>query len=347
MKQRQISCCFQPNSVYTSLTPRSFSHRLPRVPSISNRKSHFTRATKHSSFSSSLVILIAIGFALGGSLHIYQTSNKSNECDHPVSLKKSLQRVVDSGMVSTILPGRPGNLTKEQEAKLQELWTVVLQVFGVDLGIDHSANGTDKDDDQPASDKKKKKRLHMFSRKRHGEDVGVQINAVADSEDKYGQNKDFQKILATQSPEDLRRSFWNMVKHDHPDGLLLRFLRARKWDVQNALVMLIATMHWRLEDMHVDEDIMKNGEAAAAADSSNPDQSIKKEGSDFMAQLRLGKSFLHGTDKEGRPICFVRVRLHKQGEQSEASLERYTVYTIETARLLLAPNVDTAVSRSA
>lgn len=64
---------------------------------------------------------------------------------------------------------------------------------------------------------------------------------------------------------------------------------------------------------------------------------------DFMAQLRMGKSFLHGWDKVGRPICHVRVRLHKAGEQSEESLERYTVYIMETARLMLSSQVDTAV----
>jgi hypothetical protein len=60
--------------------------------------------------------------------------------------------------------------------------------------------------------------------------------------------------------------------------------------------------------------------------------------------MRLGKSFLHGLDKAGRPMCFVRVRLHKQGEQNEESLERYTVFVIESARMILAPPVDTAVS---
>ena len=103
-------------------------------------------------------------------------------------------------------------------------------------------------------------------------------------------------------------------------------------------------MHWRLQEMHVDDSIMAKGEGAAVSDESSPNAAIKKEGNDFMAQLRLGKSFLHGTDREGRPMCFVRVRLHKQGEQSEPSLERYTVYLIETARLLLSPPVDTAVS---
>lgn len=63
---------------------------------------------------------------------------------------------------------------------------------------------------------------------------------------------------------------------------------------------------------------------------------------EFMKQLRMGKSFLHGTDKDGRPICFVRVRLHKQADQSERVLERFTIYTMETARLMLRTPVDTA-----
>lgn len=137
-----------------------------------------------------------------------------------------------------------------------------------------------------------------------------------------------------------------MVKSDNPDGLLLRFLRARKWDIDKALVMMVSTMQWRAKEMHVDDSIVRDGEAAALDASASSDAAIKKEGEDFMAQLRLGKSYLHGTDKEGRPMCTVRVRLHKQGEQSEKSLERFTVHVLETARLLLVAPVDTAVGIS-
>ncbi|KAI4165099.1 MAG: hypothetical protein LQ342_001376 [Letrouitia transgressa] len=245
-------------------------------------------------------------------------------------------------MANSSLPGRPGNLTADQEAKLQELWTATMRVFGISASERLEDAGGDTEDSRPSTPSlgvKKKKRHNVFSRKPHdNEDDGK----LADQGDKYGQSKEFQQILATANPEDLRRAFWDMAKHDHPDALLLRFLRARKWDVHNALVMLIATMKWRLSDMRVDEDIMKKGEAGALADSKNSNAAVKREGNDFLAQLRLGKSFLHGTDKAGRPICFVRVRLHRQGEQTEASLERYTVYVIETARLVLARPVDTA-----
>ena len=257
-------------------------------------------------------------------------------------------------MPDAALPGRPGNLTREQEIKLQEMWTATLKTFGVS-GFSDGVNGdaasiTGSESAEQAGtvgpEKKKKKRVNLFSRKPRDE-VGTEDAenvSATDEEDKYGQTKEFRKLLESQSPEAIRTAFWSMVKHDDPDGLLLRFLRARKWNVQNALIMLISTMHWRMQGMHVDDDIVRRGEGGALEDSASSNAPIKKEADDFLTQMRLGKSFLHGTDKEGRPITLVRVKLHKQGEQSEASLERFTVYTIETARLLLSPNVDTAVS---
>ena len=255
-------------------------------------------------------------------------------------------------MHGAALPGRPGNLTKEEEVKLQEMWTATLKVFGVS-GVKDGTSGdaasmTGSETAVVGSDKKKKKRANLFSRKRN-DDAGTEDSEVVsstDANDKHGQTKDFHKVLESQSPEAIRTAFWSMVKHDDPDGLLLRFLRARKWNVQNALIMLISTMHWRMQGMHVDDDIVRRGEGGALEDSTSSDAPTKKEGYDFLTQMRLGKSFLHGTDKEGRPVTFVRVKLHRQGEQSEASLERFTVYTIETARLLLSSTVDTAVGIS-
>ena len=266
-------------------------------------------------------------------------------------------------MPTELAPGRPDNLTEEQEIKLREFWQELLELFGVWNSSDEKTTGEnsvaasrahssaasqDSAQQSPVTTdgKKHKSKLNPFSRKHkgHGSDNSSLPNGDINSGgDKHGLNLSFREALAQQSPEELRHFFWDMIKHDNPDAILLRFLRARKWNVQAALIMLISALRWRSVEMNVDDDILKSGEAGALAAASSSDPKNKKEAEDFLQQLRLGKSFLHGYDSEGRPICMVRVKLHRQGEQSEPSLERFTVYTLETARLLLRSPIDTAV----
>ncbi|KAM0550641.1 hypothetical protein ACHAPJ_008900 [Fusarium lateritium] len=238
-------------------------------------------------------------------------------------------------------PGRPGNLTAEQEEKLRKLWAAIFQLTGV---ADEGSSGAEllspKGEASPAdADHKKKRGFGMFKKAKSGTSTPTEASA---DEDKYGETKQFHETLAKESPESIRHTIWSMVKHDHPDALVLRFLRARKWDVEKALVMLVSTMNWRHNDMKVDDDIMKNGDAVAIEEEKKTDAPTHQISADMMKQLRMGKSFLHGTDKQGRPICVVRVRLHKAGAECEESLEKYTVYIIETARMTLQPPVDTA-----
>ena len=291
----------------------------------------------------------------------------------------------DDDMTMELPPGRVGSLTPEQEEKLRQLWAAIFKVCQYDLPGTEAGDGADNADaadDEDAGEagvpesvssatpgdkkKEKKKKRHIFKRSKKDSapnapsapapaadtSVASVTKAVATvdlaattEDDKYGQSKVFQEALASMSPETIRNTIWSMVKHDHPDALVLRFLRARKWDVDKALVMLVSTMHWRAQDMHVDDDIMAKGEGGAVEEAaSSTDEKAKTVSEDFLAQLRMGKSFLHGSDKQGRPICIVRVRLHHQGDQVEESVERSTVYTIETARMALHPPVDTAVS---
>ncbi|KAJ5206353.1 hypothetical protein N7491_003027 [Penicillium cf. griseofulvum] len=262
--------------------------------------------------------------------------------------KKPSLGVIDTlvTMPAELAPGTVGNLTPEQEVKLQEFWVLALKVFGLTLeGLEapQPTATSDAATPAPAQDKKKtKSRWGIWGGADDTKTGSDSVASVVDSDDKYGQSKEFKQALEDMKPEEIRTAFWSMVKGDNPDSLLLRFLRARKWDTKKALVMLISTMRWRLLEMHVDDDIMFNGEASAVKQSQGSDPKEKKRGEDFLTQMRLGKSFLHGVDRAGRPICVVRVRLHKAGDQDNEGLERFTVYTIETARLLLAPPIETA-----
>ncbi|KAF8939893.1 CRAL-TRIO domain-containing protein [Dissophora ornata] len=129
--------------------------------------------------------------------------------------------------------------------------------------------------------------------------------------------------------EDLRPSLWNLILGDHPDSLLLRFLRARKWNVTNGTEMILKAFKWRIED-NIDEIRAK----------SEDDLDVKYRG--FKMQMEMGKSCFYGTDKQGRPVVYVNVRLHKPAGQDPKALEMFTIHVMETGRLLLQPPAETA-----
>jgi len=352
---------------YIGAKPRAHFRRHPTNCSLRLPRTTYTPARKlylqHSNISYTTVGIVLV-LSLGGAYFTYQASR--DPTSHQDSSPQVSSVTVDNNiaislyeMAASIPPGRPETLTEEQEQKLREFWSLVLRVFGV---VVVEANGAPEQDAattgpgtpaEPAAEatEKKKKRLGLFRKKEDKEkkkekEAGksekpvaetTNLDSITDADDKYGQNKEFKAAMASKSPEELRAALWAMAKHDNPDGLLLRFLRARKWNPHPALVMLISTMHWRAEEMKVDSDIVLNGEETMIAESAE-----NKDAADFMTQLRMGKSFLHGHDKEGRPMCIVRVRLHHGGEQTEKSLERFTVWTIETARMILRGPVDTA-----
>ena len=324
------------------------TRRLFRSNSSRSNNSIFTHPTnRQRSAIDPITIFVAVSLTLGtgylANTYLY-SSGKPVDTDEDISAPlETTSTAAYPDMPTQTPPGRPGNLTPEQTQRLKEFWIATFDVFGVDSASSDAQSVTASgastpDTSAPASGDKQKKRLGLFKKK--DKSAASEADAAAadnSSNDKHGLNKDFKEALASTSPEQLRQTFWAMVKHDDPDALLLRFLRARKWDVHNALVMLIATMHWRSTEQKVDTDIMLNGEEAAFKKASSD-----KDSADFLQQLRMGKSVLHGVDKEGRPIVMVRVRLHKAGEQTEKSLERYTVYTIETCRMMLRGAVDTA-----
>ncbi|KAJ5570627.1 uncharacterized protein N7459_010057 [Penicillium hispanicum] len=336
-------------------THRPGSHSPPRP--------YATRPSEDPRNASSFWLTFAV-LAVGGGAWLHRYWSPQSEELTPLHLRLPRQEpflgVVDTLQTMPIqpAPGTVGNLTSEQETKLQEFWVLVLKVFGVNLDVldlRQASGASDARPPSPAQEKKKsKRRWGLWGRGNEDDDDARSISSandvtsslsainITDGDDKYGQSKDFQQALADLSPEEIRTAFWNMVKQDHPDSLLLRFLRARKWDLKKALVMMISTMRWRLQDVHVDDDVMANGEALALKQSQSSNPVEKKKGEEFLHQMRMGKSFLHGVDRFGRPICVVRVRLHRASEQEVDTLERFTVYTIETARLLLAPPVETA-----
>jgi hypothetical protein len=255
----------------------SYRHGTPSATQTNKVRVH------RSAISPSILVLVVIGCGVCGYTLLYSYSNTAKSSIDTEVIEEPLADLSQS-MAIAVPPGRPGNLTTEQELKLQELWKRAFKVFGVATLSAGSAsvNGNDQEplaniSNTSTPEKKKKKRISLFGRKKHDKDGSSEggdenhVNGLDGSDDKYGEMEEFQLAISKQTPEELRAAFWSMVKHDHPDGLFLRFLRARKWDVEKALAMLIATMHWRSYEAKVDEDVVYNGEAAALRDSVDAD----------------------------------------------------------------------------
>ncbi|KAJ2781559.1 phosphatidylinositol transfer protein csr1 [Coemansia javaensis] len=119
----------------------------------------------------------------------------------------------------------------------------------------------------------------------------------------------------------LRSALWAVVREDHPDVLLLRFLRARKWDLDKAYRMTVAAIKWRVRE-RVDEIIWYG-------DIHN-DASL----------MWKGVSYAHGKDRLGHPVVWSGSCLHHQKDQSYPQLKRYLIWMMETLRHILSTPVE-------
>ncbi|KAL2105582.1 hypothetical protein VUR80DRAFT_8140 [Thermomyces stellatus] len=179
--------------------------------------------------------------------------------------------------------GHLGNLTPEEERKLQEAWVHLLRLCAVEGSKDHAAP-----------------------------DKSQQLEAELDAESLAG----------------FRPALWNLFLGDHPDVMVLRFLRARKWDVDRAMSMLVSNMQWRHE-RRIDDEIVAKGDSVALSETQT------KDDKELMDQFRSGKAYVRGTDRSGRPVFVIRVRLHELNVQSDEVMEAFVLHNIETIRMTM------------
>ncbi|KAI9501428.1 CRAL-TRIO domain-containing protein, partial [Coemansia spiralis] len=126
---------------------------------------------------------------------------------------------------------------------------------------------------------------------------------------------------AESRPTTIRDAFWAAVQGDHPDVLLLRFLRARKWKVDDALDMLLACLRWRLDE-EIDW-LVWVGESELN-----------------YALMQSGIGAIHKMDRLGQPILYIPVRLNDPRAQPADQMVEYTIYLMEVSRILLHPPVE-------
>ncbi|KDN52424.1 CRAL/TRIO domain-containing protein [Tilletiaria anomala UBC 951] len=204
--------------------------------------------------------------------------------------------------------GSPGSLTDEQEAKLRQMWNGYFDWCPKATGTSQGGTGSD-DFAENANDPGKS---------------GIPKGDAAEEEAKRkAEEEGLNALLQTYGPDSLKRALWEFIKMDDPDATFLRFLRARKWDVTRALGMFASCLKWRLDNGV--EDLVRGGDLG--------NSKIEK----FLEQQRSGKTHTAGTASNEQPIGYIHVKLHFTSGQPLASMQKFTIYAMESFRLLMQP----------
>lgn len=257
-----------------------------------------------------------------------------------------------SPILHTPQSGHRGNLTEAQEAKLRALWAIGFKFIEICEADKTTSKGKTLEEKYVPPAKKKgnlprDKTKISHTHQKYPNLINEMLSLLPTQE------RNMQKLakqtvesLDNWTPDMYHLLIQHVVKHEHPDELALRYLRAANWDLIKATTMMGKSIYWRTMEAAVEDDIVKNGEGGAAEDEKNGQGFSRTLAADFMRQCRLGKSFIHGTDRAGRPICYVRVKTHRASDQCPQSIERYTIYLLELARLSLRYPVEMGVSTS-
>ncbi|KAL4803099.1 CRAL-TRIO domain-containing protein [Aspergillus unguis] len=259
-------------------------------------------------------------------------------------------------------PGFRGNLSSDQNARLQQLWSLLLHLAEASsLGALEEFVRVNSIDNRSSlsSVPPPQSPRHSLSRRNslfvRTESVLSRTRSRSSTKSIYharliqtfreagfssSELRNVRRFLAAMTPEDVRFGVLTAAKHEHPDVYLLRYLRGSKWDVNQALIQLLDSIAWRLKQMNVDNILLPRGELYAAEHEN--DTKRHNDSAGFIKQLRMGKAFVHGVDRLNRPVVVIRIRLHKLGEQSDEALNQFITHIIESARLLLSPPIETA-----
>ncbi len=130
-------------------------------------------------------------------------------------------------------------------------------------------------------------------------------------------NTDASKIVNSPKGDEL----FYLFGKDNPDMILLRWLRARKWNVSSAVQLMMDTLKWRHE--------------------WGVRKLIEKGESDLIVEeCASSKTYHMGKDKTGRPITYVHANEHIRGQYPIESTEKFVILTNETGRYLVEPPIE-------
>ncbi|KAL9939495.1 hypothetical protein V8E36_001312 [Tilletia maclaganii] len=212
--------------------------------------------------------------------------------------------------------GYYGNLTDEQKQKLRDFWEGFFDVLSRAKGSGAGGAKNGGVENEEFETDPKKSNIPKGDEAKDAKKAEEERKAMNDLIEEYGADV-------------VRDCVWRFCAGDAPDTGMLRFLRARKWDVDRAIAMLGATLKWRL-DTKVDD-------IAEAGDEKN--QKIEK----FLDQQASGKVYAYANSAQLQPIVYIHVKKHFTKGQPATSMQKFILSSLETDRLLMVPPNDKVV----
>jgi len=138
------------------------------------------------------------------------------------------------------------------------------------------------------------------------------------SEEQTSTLANFKERIQTDLTDIQKTQMQKEFQQDLFDSTLLRFLRARNFNLDNAFFMFSNCINWR-----------SNFQGDGVCEIT--EESVEN-------QIKTYKSFYHKTDKDGRPLSYVLTRLHDTKKSDGNELQRFCIYMMEKGRkLLVAP----------
>ncbi|KAF9108298.1 hypothetical protein BGX29_002028 [Mortierella sp. GBA35] len=248
-----------------------------------------------------------------------------------------------STYIRPVLPteGRLGHLTPEQHLKLQEFWVRLYEIFDGQVEFDQSAPPSFKGqgrDAEVSSLLSPPSATSSSSSSSTGVTAAVAAPPAGAQSGGWfgfgGGSVGSTAAVANNTPrftgKQLHRIFWKITMMDHPDLVVLKYIRARKWVIDDAIKMVLNALKWRVVEQ-LDELVELS------------DVELDAKYPKFIEQLKSGKGYLRGADPLGRPISFINTRLHHKGDQPPETIHRYTLFTMECGRTCLPAGAETVI----
>lgn len=229
----------------------------------------------------------------------------------------------------TLLPGHVNNLNPIEKIKLQLLWVLMLK------SLTHPVSSFEKFNQKQklAYCKDLYKQLHPLLPRdnfdsegdcKFKNDLEIQNHfpRIENLCENFFSVPSIDQLVDKIDENPLSQEFYDQFGCDDPDTLLLRFLRARKWNLIEALLMVVDTLYWH-KSFGVG-NILRKGESAVK---------------EYL--LTCGKHYAWNVDYKGRLVIWITSRLHDKNKQTLHENLVGLVFLIELARRLMAPGTET------